>query len=140
MKHLRWGALFCAAPILALALTGCDFVGWVNVLIPDFHSKEVQGVWISCSPQAIGPFMHYLQVPVQVVLSPGTGTPLSGAVQTVSDSSGTKQVVIVEARADSANPDGIIVKIGVGTIPDYVRVSTYNAAGESPLSEAETTL
>jgi hypothetical protein len=84
--------------------------------------------------------MHYLQVPVQVVLSPGTGTPLSGAVQTVSDSSGTKQVVIVEARADSANPDGIIVKIGVGTIPDYVRVSTYNAAGESPLSEAETTL
>ena len=140
MKRLRWGALSCVGSILALALTGCDFVGWVNVIIPDFYSKQVQGVWVWRSPQATGPFAHYLQVPVPNVLSPTSDTPISGVFQNVTDSGGNQQVVIVRAQADSANPDGIMLKIGVGTIPDYVKVSTYNADGESALSEAEATL
>ena len=131
MKRLKRGAVCCAVSILGLALAGCN-IGWVNVSIPDFQSKEVQGVWIWLS-SGTGTFTHDLQVPVQ---------PMSSGVQTVPDPSGNQQSLIVMAQPDPANPDGITVKIGVvaPTVSGYVKVSTYNVAGESPLSDAETSL
>ena len=140
--RLKRGAVCCAMSIFALTLVGCDFVRWVNVMIPDFQSKEVQGVWIWRSSGATGTFAHDLQVPVQVVFSPTSGTPTPAVFQTVPDSSGHQQVVIIMAQPDPANPDGITVKmgVGVGIVPCYIKVSTYNTAGESPLSAAETTL
>jgi|GEM_PF-1837716 len=142
MKRWRRGAVCCAVSGLALALAGCD-VTWVNVMIPDFQSKQVQGVWIWLSSGATGTFAHDLQVPVsaQVVAPPTTGS-RTGEWQTLSDSSGQQQVTMLMAQPDPANPDGITVKIGlVGPVPSgYVKVSTYNAAGESPLSTAEASL
>jgi hypothetical protein len=142
MKRLQRGAVYCAVSILALALSGCEFVRWVHVMIPDFQSKQVQGVWIWRSSGATATFAHDLQVPVQVVSSPTSGSPNPAVFQTVPDSSGHPQLVVIMAQPDPANPDGITVKmgVGVGKVPSYVRVSTYNAAGESLLSDAEATL
>ncbi|HME72518.1 MAG TPA: hypothetical protein VKM54_22035 [Myxococcota bacterium] len=140
MKRLKRRAVCCAVSILALALAGCD-VTWVNVMVPDFQSKEVQGVWIWLASGTTGTFAHDMQVPVsaQVVSSTTSGT---GEFKNILDSSGKQQLMILMAQPDPANPDGIIVKIGlVAPIASgYVKVSTYNAAGESPLSNAETTL
>jgi hypothetical protein len=142
MKRLKRGAVCCAVSILALALAGCD-VTWVNVMIPDFQSKEVQGVWIWLALGATGTFAHDMQVPVQTVSPPATnGKETPGVLWTLPDSSGNQQLVIVAAQPDPANPDGISVKIGVVApiLSGSVKVSTYNAAGESPLSAAETSL
>jgi hypothetical protein len=142
MKRWKRGAVCGAVSVLALALAGCEMT-WVNVMIPDFQSKQVQGVWIWLSPGATGAFAHDMQVPVspQIVSPPTSGT-RTGEWQTVSDSSGQQQVTFLMAQPDPANPDGITVMIGlgVGTISGYVRVSTYNVVGESPLSQAATAL
>ena len=106
---------------------------WLTVSIADFQSKEVQGVWISRSSTTTGTFTHDMQVPVQAG---------SGMFQNVLDSSGQPQSLVVTAQPDPANPDHVIVKIGVfaPSVSGYVKVSTYNAVGESPLSAADTTL
>jgi len=134
MKRLKRGVLCCALSILALALAGCD-VEWLTVIVPDFQTKDVQGVWVSRSTSTSGTFTHAMQVPVQ---APGTG-PL---FQNVPDSGGMQQSIVVVTQPDATNPAGATVKIGVFAprIPGYVRVSTYNLAGESPLSAADVAL
>jgi hypothetical protein len=133
-KRLKRGVLCCALSILALALAGCD-VEWLTVLVPDFQTKQVQGVWISRSTSISGTYTHAMQVPVQ---APGSG-PL---FQDVPDSGGVQQSVVVLSQPDSTNPSAATVKIGVFAprIPGYVRVSTYNTDGESPMSSADAAL
>jgi hypothetical protein len=132
MKGLKRGAVCCAVSVLGLALAGCD-IRWLNVSIADFQSKEVQGVWISRSSTTTGTFTHDMQVPVQAA---------NPMFQNILDSSGQQQSLVVTVQPDPANPDHVTVKIGVfaPSVSAYVKVSTYNAVGESPLSAAETTL
>ena len=142
MTRWRRGAVCGVVSILALAITSCN-VQWVNVMIPDFQSKQVQGVWIWRSSGATGAFSHDLQVavPLQIV-SPRVSGVQPGQWQIVPDSTGQGQLLFVMAQPDAANPDGITVKIGLVApfTPGYVKVSTYNAAGESPVSDGETSL
>jgi len=138
MNRWKRAAICCTVSALAFALVGCD-IQWVNVMIPDFQSKQVQGVWIWYASGATGTFAHQLQVPVQTVFAQIGPNPTPGVLETASDPAGNQQMLVVNAQPDPANPDGITVKIGVvaPTVSGYVKVSTYNVAGESPISSAE---
>jgi hypothetical protein len=140
MRRWKHGVLRCAVSVLVLALAGCD-VSWVNVMIPDFQSKQVQGVWIWVSSNAAGTFAHSMQVPVPAQIVSPNG---SAQWQTTLDASGQQQGVFLLAQPDPANPDGVTVKIGIlspyVSVSGYVKVSSYNVNGESPVSSAETSI
>jgi len=126
---------FLRLAFLALLLPlGCDFaLSSLTVEIPDFTSKQVEGVWVwRLSPQT-----HQYQRDTLIRFE-GVTTLASG--QTLAYVTGTRggapnATFETSLSANPRNPDAVTVTLGfLRGQPGVFKVSTFNAAGESPIS------
>lgn len=117
----------------ATSLQGCA-LGWFTISIPDFASKSVDGVWL----WRLSPETGFYERDTQIVLGMPSlqpdgewltydATPLDGSPIVP----GTSQVV---RSAD--DPDHVTLQLLFSRTEDAgtYRATTYNEAGDSPLS------
>ncbi|HBZ68791.1 MAG TPA: hypothetical protein DEP35_03190 [Deltaproteobacteria bacterium] len=130
MHRSPWHAFRLSLLALVLPLLGCD-LSWLQVEIPDFNSKQIEGVWIwRLSPQT----NQYQRD--TLVWFQGVTTQTSGEVLTYTSYAAQANVSLTAAIGpDPASSDGVTVTLGFERgLPGVFKVSTFNAAGESPLS------
>jgi hypothetical protein len=127
-------ALRLALLALAVPLLGCD-LSWLNVEIPDFNSKQIEGVWVwRLSPQT-----NQYQRDTQIQFG-GVTTLTSGDILSYTTNVNGATLTTGITR-NSANPDVITVTLGFQRgLPGVFKVSTFNAAGESVLSSKSESL
>jgi len=130
-------AVRLACLVFALPLLGCG-LSWLTVEIPDFSSKHVEGVWIwRLSPQT-NQYVRDTQIQFESVT-----TLTSGDVLNYTAISGQGQMLLSTSLAHNpANHDVVTVTLSFAeaSLPGTFKVSTFNAAGESPLSAQSETL
>jgi hypothetical protein len=123
-------ALRLALLTLVLPLLACD-PSWLTVKIPDFSSKKVEGIWIwRLSPQT----NQYERD--GLLLFESVTTLASGQILNyLSYSNAGDETLTAGIVRDPANPDVVTLTLGFQRgLPGVFKVSTFNAAGESPLS------
>lgn len=127
-------ALRLALLALALPLLGCD-LSWLNVEIPDFNSKQVEGVWIwRLSPQT-----NQYQRDTQIQFA-GVTTLTSGDILSYTTKVNGATLTTGITR-NPENSDVVTVTLGFQRgLPGVFKVSTFNAAGESMLSSKSESL
>ena len=115
---------------LVLLVLGCN-PSWLTVGIPDFGSKQVEGVWIWRLSPETNRYERDTLVAFQGVTTFTKGQILGYATYAIQgDASLTAAIA-----HDPANPDGVTLTLGFQRgLPGVFKVSTFNAAGESPLS------
>jgi len=123
-------ALRLALLALVLPLLACDPT-FLTVKIPDFGSKQVEGVWVWRLSAQTNQYEREALIRFQGVTTLTTGQFLSYAAYS---NAGTQSLTAGIVR-DPANPDVVTVTLGfeLGQ-PGVFKVSTFNAAGESSLS------
>jgi len=123
--------------VFVLPLLGCG-LSWLTIEIPDFSSKRIEGVWIwRLSPQT-NQYVRDTQIQFQNVTALTSGEVLN---YTATSSQG--QLLLSASLAHNpANLDVVTVTLSFaeGSPPGTFKVSTFNAAGESPLSAQSETL
>jgi hypothetical protein len=123
-------ALRLALLTLVLPLLACD-PSWLTVRIPDFSSKKIEGLWVwRLSPQT-----HQYEREALIWFA-GVTTLTSGQILNyLSYSNAGDEGLTAGVVRDPANPDVVTVTLGFQRgEPGVFKVSTFNAAGESPLS------
>ena len=123
-------ALRLALLALVLPLLACEPT-WFTVKIPDFGSKEVEGVWVwRLSTQT-----HQYEREALIRFESLSSLPSAQILSYAAYSNAGAQALTAGIVRDPANPDVVTVTLGfeLGE-PGVFKVSTYNAAGESPLS------
>ncbi|HYB12921.1 MAG TPA: hypothetical protein VEG67_05580 [Myxococcota bacterium] len=133
-------ALRLAFLALSLPVLGCDLaLSSLTVEIPDFSSKQVEGIWVwRLSPQT-NQYQRDTQIRFEGVTTLASGQTLTYATNTAGGvTNATFETGVVP---DPADPDRVTVKLGfVRGLPGVFKVTTYNAAGESPLSSGSDSL
>lgn len=134
-RSLRHALRLALLP-LALPLLGCD-LSWLTVEIPDFHSKQIEGVWIwRLSPQT-NQYRRDSPVVFRNVTTLTSGPILSYSVYSIQGNT----TLTAGITPNPANPDIVTVTLGFQRgLPGVFKVSTYNAAGESMLSSKSESL
>lgn len=119
---------------------GCD-LQWIRVTIPDFESKVVTGVWVWRLSEQTGQFVRDTEIEIGDVYVPQEGIELVSVVTTTGPL-GERATLPTGLERDAADPDRVTLKLGFTRLsaPGTFKVSTYNAAGDSPLSLASTQL
>jgi len=119
---------------------GCD-LQWVMVTIPDFESKQVAGVWVWRESEQDGAFVRDTEIEFVETIDAGGGYEIL-RVETTTGPQGERSSLPTGITRDAANPDQVTLSLGFTRLsgPGMFKVSTYNAAGDSPLSEASTQL
>jgi hypothetical protein len=132
-RPIRRAAVFAFAAI-ALLIGGCEFRSF-EIWIPDFDSNQVRGVWI------------YQQVNTGAFEKAGqlvfTGPFYKDGVEVISytadgfvNENGNQIHVETEVVRSPQNPDEVTLQIWIPCrVPAAMRVTTYNAVDESPLSD-----
>ena len=145
-RRMRFTPATCAVTLLTwLALTplaGCDGLGQVKIMIPDFGSAEVRGVKLWKELGATGEFVP------QTVYEFGETITQAGVEYvsfTVEDDRFEIDVPLAGVvTRDPDRPEALIVELAVVSMGEAatIRASTFNEAGESSLSQesAEVTL
>lgn len=142
-RIIRHGLLVAIA-LLALPLFACRWYN-VTVLIPDFDSSQVEGLWFWQLSQETGEYVR----DGRIVFADQTHTLDDGRVLLPytllrEDGALVHDSLATVLRRDSSDPDRVTLKLQYATTdepgmsPSY-RVSSYNAAGDSALS-AETAI
>lgn len=131
-RWLRRSALAAIAAV-ALCLQGCT-VGCLTIEIPDFASKEVSGVWLWRLSPVTGLYERDTQFAFAAPVLAEDGERLDYQTAAV-DGSPPLSLTAFVVR-DPSNPDVVRLQLVFGRSdePAYYRASTYNAAGDSPLS------
>ena len=134
MARAKRGALLLAAALLALGIQGCKWFE-ITVKIPDFDSRQVQGVWMWRKDPATGRFERAGQILFQPPAASGT----VGAEELqylVVQPDGAVFPLRAPVGRDRTTPDRVTVRLWYARYldPGEYRVSTYNDSGESPLS------
>jgi hypothetical protein len=117
----------------AVSLVGCDW-RQLSVRIPDFETKQVLGVglWRASAGSAYERELEIRFVPPRQV---GVHELLAYTL----DEGGAAQLDVIER--DPQNPDQVTVHLWVPLLGGGTyKVSTFNAAGESPLSDQTASL
>ena len=133
LRRLRW-----LAPLaLALPFLGCD-PSWVTVVIPDFSSNQIQGVWIWKLSPATNLYQRDTLVQFDGVTTLASGPTLSYATF----SSRGDLTLTTDLLHNPLNPDVVKLTLSFdrGSIPGVFKVSTFNAVGESELSNNSVSL
>ncbi|HME73707.1 MAG TPA: hypothetical protein VKM54_28170 [Myxococcota bacterium] len=132
LRHTPWLALV----VLALPLLACS-PSWLTVEIPDFSSKQIEGVWIwRLSPQTN-------QYQRDTLIWFGSVTTLtSGPILSYSTYANQGDITLAAGIVrNPANSDAVTVTLGFQRgLPGVFKVSTFNAAGESRLSSQSESL
>lgn len=120
--------------------TGCD-LQWVKVTIPDFESKQVTGIWVWRQSEQSGQYVRDTEIEFGERIPAGGGVELL-RVETTTGPLGERSSLPTGIERDAANPDRVTLSLGFTRLsaPGIFKVSTYNAAGDSPLSTASAQL
>lgn len=118
---------------------GCD-MQWVTVVIPDYDSKQVKGVWVWRQAEQSGQFVRDTEIEF---VEPIVGSQYELIrVETTTGPLGERSSLPTGITRDAQNPDRVTMTLGFTRLsaPGIFKVSTYNAAGDSPLSAASSQL
>jgi hypothetical protein len=133
-RFLRQARL--ALVVLVLPLLACD-PSWLTVIIPDFTSKEIEGVWIWRLAGHSGQYQRYALIRFDGVMTAPQGPLLTYSSYSTSGQDSLNAVVTV----DPWDADVVVLTLGFERgAPGVFKVTTFNAAGESPLSAASVNL
>ena len=126
----RWLA-GVAVILMALPLTACEWVQ-VGIRIPDFESSQVEGVWIWRFSEETEEFERVAQIQMDPESSEG-GSIVSYQIDY---GEGTEPYHLWADLVPDEDPDALNVVLWYPRVgaPGFYRASSYNAAGESPLS------
>ncbi len=123
-----------AAVLWIVPFTGCRLAEVVTIRITDFDSSEVEGVWMWRLSDETNMYERSTELHIMEVSQVGDREYLNYAIR---DAEGRASLVLpAEIIRDPQNPDSVELSFfvvlfeGDGTF----RASTYNEAGESPLS------
>lgn len=129
----RAAVLACAA--IALCLGGCE-VRSLRIWIPDFDSNRVGGVWIYQLSERSGEFEKMAQLVFAESFDNRGTEVLTYTIDGLMDRGGERIHVEVEVARNPENADEVTVDLLFPCDPpSAIKVSTYNAIGESPLSD-----
>ena len=136
-KRAKHGVTLFAVALLLLAVEGCKWFA-LTVKIPDFDSRQVQGVWVWRKDSATGQWQRAGQIVFQPVL-PAAAASQPGAEEmqyVVVQPEGFGLPLRAPVQRDPTTPDRATLSLWYARYLDAgeYRVSTYNEAGESPLS------
>ena len=124
-----------ALVVLVLPLLACN-PSWLTVEIPDFNSKRVEGVWIWRLSQS-NQYMRDTLIVFQGVTTLTSGQVLNYAIY----SNAGNMALTTAIDHNATNSDVVTLKLGfLAGPPGVFKVSTYNGAGESPLSSQSESL
>ena len=130
MVRSRIRAALAALALLGLCSTACDVKGML-VQLPRFETAEILGLWVwRASPQT-GEFERFAQIEFGSIASEGDFEYLPYTV-TIAGSPFTFNAPV--ERPDTA-PEDVTLGLSFGQAIGTFKVSSYNAVGESPLSE-----
>ena len=125
--------LACAA--IALCLGGCE-VRSLRICIPDFESNRVGGVWVYQLSERSGEFERMAQLVFTESFDKRGAEVLTYSIDGLVDAKGDKIHVEVEVARNPENSDEVTMDLLFPCDPpSAIKVSTYNAIGESPLSD-----
>ena len=131
MSQCRLG-FFARAALVALAITaaGCN-LGGVRIQIPDFMSRQVEGVWI-WRQDASGAFQRFAQLHFEEAATGADGKRY--LTYWLQDGTAT---LTLHSLLESVPGQPSAVELELGFLHadgGSFKVSSYNAAGESSLS------
>ncbi len=137
-KSLLRAVSTLALAFLVLPLVACESKD-VVVRIPDFDSAQVDGVWVWRLDDATGQWVKDGQIDFgQLLLAGGREQLEYENLGVAGGSAETQEGVALRADVlrDPLNPDQVTVELIYFRMsdPGEFRVTTYNDAGESPLS------
>lgn len=136
----RWWLAVALLAGLAIPITACD-VSQVTVEIPDFQSSQVEGLWLWHLSDQTGQYERLSQVTFDS--NPQSAVDSGTITYTIVAPDGQHEATILSAITPSTtNPDSVTLTLYVERANQHgsFRVSTFNAAGESPLSSASITM
>jgi hypothetical protein len=122
-----------ALVLAAIPFGGCSLVRF-TISIPDFGTKSVAGVWLWRLSTTTGLYVR----DTQFVFSPITTSPAGEVMEyslVLGDGTPPQELTAFVSR-DPNNPDEVAISLLHLQLdaPGYYRASTFNAAGDSPLS------
>jgi hypothetical protein len=129
LRSLLLGALVVAA----IPFGGCSLT-YFTISIPDFSSKQVGGVWLWRLSTTTGLYARDTQFVLSPIVSGPTGEIIDYSV--VMGGGTPPQGMTTQVARDKNNPDKVVLTLLFTQLdaPGYYRASTFNAAGDSPLS------
>jgi len=130
MVRSRIRAALAALALLGLCSTACDVKGF-RVQLPGFETTEVRGLWLwRASPQT-GEFERFAQIEFGSIVAEGDFEFLPYTV-TIGGSPFTFNALVTRVPAA---PEDVSLGLSFGQALGTFKISSYNAVGESPLSE-----
>jgi hypothetical protein len=132
-RSIRRAAVFASAAI-ALCLVGCELRSF-KIWIPDFDSSQVRGVWIYQQATS-GAYERMLQLVFTEPFYRDGAEVLMYTADGFADEDGIQIHVETQVVRNPENPDEVTLEISFPCDPPTaIRMSTYNAVDESPLSD-----
>lgn len=132
MTRFRRAVQLVAVAALLLTLAGCKWFE-VSVQITDFDSKKVSGLWMWRKDEATGQWQRAGQIVFEPTSTSASAKQLEYVL--VGDG-GTALPMKAPIERDAKVPDKVKLKLWYARYlePGQYRISSYNQAGESPLS------
>lgn len=136
MRRARRAIILLGVSLVLLAVQGCKWFE-VTVKIPDFDSRQVQGVWMWRKDPATGRWERAGQITFQPAAPATDAGPGAEELQyVVIQPDGAAFPLNSPIERDPAAPDRVTLRLWYARFldPGEYRISTYNESGESPLS------
>lgn len=132
-SKMRW--MRVALILFVLPLAGCD-LSWVKLTISDFESKRVQGIWISRQSEATGAWVHDVRIDFGAVALVQGYEWLQ--YESVVGAAGERNWISALVERAPNNSNEVTISLGFMRLsaPGRYKISAFNVAGESPLSDA----
>ena len=135
MKRSVQRAAFLVFVAVALCLGGCE-VKSLQIWIPDFDSSQVRGVWLYQLSETSGEFEKMLQIAFTEPFDEEGTEILIYTSDEFTDGEGSQVRVETPVVRNPGNPDEVTLELWFPCDPpSAIKVSTYNAIEESPLSD-----
>lgn len=131
MRRTSFRTALAGLAALGLLAFGCDIRGF-RVQIPGFDTQQIQGVWLWRQDES-GDFERHAQIRFTERVTIGA---LEYQIYHVTASGGGFTLQSPIQRPAGA-PGDATLDLAFVRAPGTFRVSSYNAAGESPLSEGQ---
>lgn len=118
-----------ALALLGLCSTGCQVKQFL-VRLPGFESSKVLGLWVWRAAPGSAEFERYALIEFGKLVEADGFEFLSYTVTIAG-----RPFTLASEVERSPTPDDVEVSLSLGTVDGVFKLTSYNAAGESPLSE-----
>lgn len=128
-------ALGLALALLLVPLAGCESKE-ITIRIPDFDSKQVAGVWVWRLDPSSNQWVRDGQLEFHDTVLAGGREQLQYANVKIEDGEVDGMKLNADVLRDPLNPDSVTVRLWYFrySAPGQFKVSTYNSAGDSPMT------